>query len=85
MGRGDEGQQLNPAYEPGRKLGAVAAEGIIARETARFFGPQLRLHRHQEEALSLAQREEPYIVTNGTGSGKSETYLLPIVDAVFRD
>ncbi|MGH2531574.1 MAG: DEAD/DEAH box helicase [Thermomicrobiales bacterium] len=76
--------QLNPAYERGQTLGELANQGLIARETARFFGPNLRLHRHQEEALGIAQCSEPYIVSTGTGSGKSLTYLLPIVDHVFR-
>ncbi len=76
--------QLNPAYEPGATLGELARDGTIAAETARFFGPNLWLHRHQADALAIAQRGEPYIVTTGTGSGKSLTYLIPIVDAVFR-
>ncbi|GIW10805.1 MAG: DEAD/DEAH box helicase [Dehalococcoidia bacterium] len=75
--------QLNPAYKEGARLAELANRGVIARETARFFG-NLLLHRHQEEALAIAQRGEPYIVSTGTGSGKSLTYLLPIVDHVFR-
>ncbi len=77
--------QLNPSFAPGPTLADLADRGVIARETARFFGPDIRLHRHQEEALAIAQRREPYIVTTGTGSGKSLTYLLPIVDHVFRN
>lgn len=76
--------QLNPAYAPAASLGEMAARGAIRRETADFFGPDLRLHRHQEEALAIAQRGEPYIVTTGTGSGKSLTYLVPIADHVLR-
>ena len=48
--------QLNPAYERGRTLGELAAVGEIAPETARFFGEDIRLHRHQEEALSCEHR-----------------------------
>ena len=77
--------QLNPAYERGRTLGALAEAGEIAPETTRFFGEDLRLHRHQEEALAAARRKEPYIVSTGTGSGKSLTYLVPIIDGIFRD
>jgi hypothetical protein len=76
--------QLNPAYEPGPTLGELAAAGSITAETARFFGLDLRLHRHQHEALEAAATGRPYVVTTGTGSGKSLTYLLPIVDHVFR-
>ena len=77
--------QLNPAYEPAATLGELASRGIVRTETARFFGPALRLYRHQQEALEAALRNEPYVVTTGTGSGKSLTYLIPIVDRVFRD
>lgn len=77
--------QLNPAYEPGATLGELASQGVIREETARFFGPTLRLHRHQEEALGIAQRRESYVVSTGTGSGKSLTYLVPIVDYVIRN
>ncbi|MCC6316004.1 MAG: DEAD/DEAH box helicase, partial [Thermomicrobiales bacterium] len=76
--------QLNPAYEEGGVLQELANRGVVARETARFFGGHLRLHRHQQEALAIAQRGEPCLVSTGTGSGKSLTYLLPIVDHVFR-
>ena len=77
--------QLNPGFEPGRTLGQLANEGVIHENTARLLGASTRLHRHQEQALALAQGGRPYVVTTGTGSGKSLTYLLPIIDAVFRD
>lgn len=76
--------QLNPAYEPGPTLGELAEQGAITHETARFFGPRLRLYRHQLEALEIALRGEPYVVSTGTGSGKSLTYLIPIFDHVVR-
>lgn len=41
-------------------------------------------YRHQQEAIEIARRWESYIVTTGTGSGKSLTYLIPIVDHVRR-
>lgn len=77
--------QLNPAYEAGSTLREHALQGTITRETARFFGEDLRLHAHQEEALQSSRTGQPYIVTTGIGSGKSLTYLLPIVDHVLRD
>ena len=76
--------QLNPAFEPGQNLQQLADAGTIHADTARFFGEDIRLYRHQEEALQIAKRGEPYIVTTGTGSGKSLTYLIPIYDAVVR-
>ena len=77
--------QLNPAYEPGPTLKEMASKGIITPETARFFGPDLGLYRHQEEAIEVAKQGEPYIVSTGTGSGKSLTYLVPIFDHIIRN
>jgi superfamily II DNA/RNA helicase len=80
--------QLNPAYQPGATLDQLAAQGVILRATADFFrshdGKYLTLYKHQEKAIEIARRWEPYVVTTGTGSGKSLTYLVPIVDHVLR-
>lgn len=76
--------ELNPAFERGPSLGELAREGVIREETARFFGRELRLFRHQEEAIRLAAAGRSYVVSTGTGSGKSLTYLVPIVDRAFR-
>jgi hypothetical protein len=37
------------------------------------------------EALAAAGRGDNYIVSTGTGSGKSLTYLVPIFDMILRD
>jgi ATP-dependent helicase YprA (DUF1998 family) len=76
--------QLNPAYAPGPTLGELATSGTVTPETARYFGEAIRLYQHQLEAIEIARRGEPYIVSTGTGSGKSLTYLIPIFDHVLR-
>jgi ATP-dependent helicase YprA (DUF1998 family) len=77
--------QLNPAFVKGASLGELASQGVIIPETARFFGPKFRLHKHQEDALRIALKGESYVVTTGTGSGKSWTYLIPLADHIFRN
>ena len=47
-------------------------------------GEELRLHRHQAEAIKAAHTGASYVLTTGTGSGKSLTYIIPIVDHVLR-
>ena len=47
-------------------------------------GQPLRLHRHQAEAIRVARDGDPYVLTTGTGSGKSLAYIVPIVDHVLR-
>jgi len=77
--------QLNPAFEANCTLGELSSAGTIRPETARFFGAGIELYQHQAEALTVAQRGDNYVVSTGTGSGKSLTYLVPIFDAIMRD
>jgi ATP-dependent helicase YprA (DUF1998 family) len=85
--------QLNPSFEPGSSIDDLRAEGILHDECARVFrikehdndlGRTLILHRHQSEAVRIARRGLPYVLTTGTGSGKSLCYIIPIVDHVLK-
>src|SRR3954454_22104188 len=86
--------QLNPAFVPGGEIGTFVREGLLHPECERVFrvgktpdgnpGKPLTLHRHQEEAIRIAKRRESYVLTTGTGSGKSLAYFIPIVDDVLR-
>lgn len=79
--------QVSPSYQRGATVDEMAGT-VIHSETAAIFrtpdGEPFRLYRHQVEALEKARRGESYVVTSGTGSGKSLTYFLPIVDALLR-
>ncbi|KQO90889.1 DEAD/DEAH box helicase [Methylobacterium sp. Leaf90] len=80
---------LNPRYEPGPSVDELAAQGVVDPALPAIFatGPDrtpITLHSHQSRALAKAQAGESFIVTTGTGSGKSLCFFLPIVDAVVR-
>jgi DEAD/DEAH box helicase/Helicase conserved C-terminal domain len=86
--------QLNPAFEAGESIDELTDRGILHQECRRIFrvksqedptGRPLRLHRHQAEAIKVAQTGASYVLTTGTGSGKSLAYLIPIVDRILRD
>jgi len=80
--------QVSPSYERGPTVDELAARGDLHPETARLFrtpaGAPLRLYRHQLQALEQARRGASYVVTSGTGSGKSLAYFLPIADFILR-
>jgi ATP-dependent helicase YprA (DUF1998 family) len=79
--------QLNPAYEMGASVTDLVKEGLLHPDCGRIFvskGKPFSLYRHQEQAIRVALRGEPYVVTTGTGSGKSLTYFVPIVDRILR-
>jgi hypothetical protein len=84
--------QLNPSFETGDRIVDLVDEGILHNECGTVFragkdrgeGVTLRLHRHQSEAVRTAYDGHNYVLTTGTGSGKSLTYIIPIVDHVLR-
>jgi len=80
--------QLSPSYAMGATVDELAEEGLITYETARIFrtaeGKPFRLYRHQEEAIRKALGGESFVVTSGTGSGKTLCYFLPIMDSLIR-
>ncbi len=86
--------QLNPAFESGGTIDELVAEGLLHEGCAPIFrrdkspgnatGEPLRLHRHQREAIEVARTGANYVLTTGTGSGKSLSYIVPIVDHVLR-
>lgn len=85
--------QLNPSFVSGGSVEALVSDGKLDPDCGRIFrfgkenggtGTSLNLHRHQAEAIALAQARQSYVLTTGTGSGKSLTYILPIVDSVLR-
>lgn len=85
--------QLNPAFAPGGLVEDLVTEGLLHDECRRVFridkaagtpGRALRLHRHQVKAIRAAHAGDNYVLTTGTGSGKSLAYIVPIVDHVLR-
>jgi len=87
--------QLNPTFLPGGTIDDLVADGTLHPECAKIFridktatdhtGKQLLLHTHQTEAIRKAKEGKSYVLTSGTGSGKSLTYIVPIVDHVLRN
>ncbi|HWP40590.1 MAG TPA: DEAD/DEAH box helicase, partial [Tepidisphaeraceae bacterium] len=86
--------QLNPSFESGQSIDELVGQGVLHDECRHIFrqksgpadpGKPLRLHRHQSEAVKAAATGCNYVLTTGTGSGKSLAYIVPIVDHVLRN
>ncbi|MFJ9614950.1 protein kinase domain-containing protein [Streptomyces noursei] len=88
---------LNPFFADGGTVLELAGQGVLHEECARIFqakkteggtvcdGRPLTLHQHQREAIDAARSGASYVLTTGTGSGKSLSYIVPIVDKVLRE
>lgn len=82
--------QITPYYECGASMDGLAAAGEVTPTTAAIFrvpgdpDKPLQLHTHQVQALASAKQGRSYVVTTGTGSGKSLCFFVPIIDAILR-
>jgi ATP-dependent helicase YprA (DUF1998 family) len=86
--------QINPHYAPGGSIKDFIDGGVLEPECARIFrdrwgipdqrDPTLKLRKHQEQAISFAKAAQSYVVTTGTGSGKSLCFFIPIIDAALK-
>lgn len=80
--------QISPRFQSGGTISELVRNGVLAPECAQIFadegGTPLTLHRHQLEATVLAHKGQSFIVTTGTGSGKSLCFFIPIIDSVIK-
>lgn len=85
--------QINPNYQRKGTIQELAAQGVVHPACSDIFkvgkpegAPEpLYLYTHQIQALAKAQNNESYIVTTGTGSGKSLSFFIPVVDRILKE
>ena len=81
--------EATPPYRPGATLGELISEGVLCGEFEHLGGPALPLERplyiHQEAAIRKVNSGRNVVVATGTGSGKTESFLLPILDSLARE
>lgn len=83
--------QLNPCFAPGAWIDDLADAGVLHPGCRRILrlkeddgtSKRMRLYRHQVDAIEAAKSGESFVLTTGTGSGKSLAYIIPIVDHVL--
>ncbi len=84
--------QLNPNFQQGASIDTLVKQGVLHPECSSIFrkgksqgnSQSLMLYQHQLEAILVAREGYNYVLTTGTGSGKSLAYIVPIVDHVLR-
>lgn len=78
--------EMLPDFEKGGSLADFHANGALHPAWSHFGAAapgvwRRPLHAHQQEALL---RGENFLVATGTGSGKTESFLYPLVDDILR-
>ncbi|MEU5638400.1 DEAD/DEAH box helicase [Streptomyces milbemycinicus] len=85
---------LNPTFRRAGTVAQLCEAGLLHELCQDYFRHKehpddtgsrtLTLHEHQREAIAAAANGDSYVLTTGTGSGKSLTYIVPIVNHVLR-
>jgi superfamily II DNA/RNA helicase len=74
--------QFNPGFEKAGSIEQLVKEGRFHPSFAKIF-TGYSLYTHQVEALKLGIEGKDFVVTSGTGSGKSLTYMATIFQHIL--
>lgn len=74
--------QFNPSFQKGETLNALIEQKLINSNLPKTFGGYT-LYKHQIEAIKIGIQNKGFIVTSGTGSGKSLTFLATVFNYLF--
>lgn len=73
-----------PDFEKGASIADMVGSGIMSQPWSALRGGPLferPLHTHQDQAI---RRPDNFLVATGTGSGKTESFLYPMIDDILR-
>ncbi len=84
--------QINPNYKRSSTVHELVRQKELHEKCSDIFqtgkkegrNESLNLYTHQVEAIALARENKSYVVTTGTGSGKSLSFFIPIVDSIVK-
>ena len=86
--------ELSGSYETTKSIHQLIAEGVASplfdelepcSEKDKEIPLDRPLYAHQVKALERAMNHKNLVVTTGTGSGKTECFLIPIVNSLLRE
>lgn len=81
--------EMTPPYATGATCRELIAEGVLHPGFAALDGPALPmdqpLYIHQEAAIRKFVAGRNLVVSTGTGSGKTESFLIPIVNHLIAE
>lgn len=74
--------QFNPNFAKGIGVKELIAKGLPIHKDLEFFFDK-PFYKHQQEAIELGCQDKEFIVTSGTGSGKSRTFMATIFNHIL--
>ncbi|MFD1255225.1 DEAD/DEAH box helicase [Mucilaginibacter terrae] len=81
--------QFNPSFESGGSVEDLVNNGVLLKDFKDIFydseNNSWSIYKHQTEAIIKGNEGKGFIVTSGTGSGKSLTYISTIFNYLFKN
>ena len=80
--------EMTPPYETGATCRELIAEGVLDQDFHRIgssFPLDQSLYVHQETAIRKFVAGRNLVVSTGTGSGKTESFLIPIINSLIAE
>lgn len=81
--------EITPPFVGGASLETLISEGVISKEFYKIkdeFPIDRNLYNHQEKAIrKIASEKKNIVVATGTGSGKTECFMIPIINELMRE
>jgi len=81
--------ESTPAFELGASISELITEGVLPQRFGNFNSVGLPLDRplyaHQAEAIRKARVGRNLVVATGTGSGKTESFMVPIIASLLEE
>lgn len=88
----DANTTLKSLYE--ETIDENIADTVLEEETAKLFAAEfgqkghpenVNLYSHQAEAVRAAANGKNLIICTGTGSGKTESFLIPVINSIIKE
>lgn len=78
---------LNLPFKRGKNIRTLVDEGVVCKSFLRLgdINFDRPLYSHQEEAIRQIGAGRSAIITTGTGSGKTESFLFPILNDLMKE
>ena len=81
--------EITPPFVAGKTIQTLIDDGVLAKDFAHVNQSELPACRplflHQEQAIcSMITNHRNLVVATGTGSGKTECFLIPIIDYLMK-
>lgn len=86
---------ISDSFETGENIETLISEGELSplfkdlesgvSESDKEIKLKRKLYLHQERAIRKINQEHNLVVTTGTGSGKTECFILPIINHLLRE